>query len=324
MLNRIFHSKLSLKDQVHFAKRLAFLVRAVPILESLKMMQKQTKSPARSKILDDVVKSVNSGRTLSDSLSKHRHTFGEFAINIIRVGEQGGILDKNLEYLADELHKRHELRKKVIGSLVYPVFITIATLAISSMVTVFIFPKLMPIFNSLGARLPLTTRALIATSNFLLHYWAYVLFGSIGGIIGLMLAWKKIPAVNYALNYVTLYIPVFGQLSRNYNTTNFCRTFGLLLNCNVGIVNAAKITADATPNLVYKKHIEGLAAQIARGREVSGHLDINPRLFPEMVPQMVAVGEKSGKLERTLLYLSEYYENEVNDITNLPACDSSF
>src|SRR3989344_9559741 len=137
MLN-YFTTRLSLKDQVAFTKRLAFLIRAdVPILESLRMMEGQTKSRARAKIMKEVVGDVANGQTLSVSLAKYKYTFGEFAINIIKVGEEGGILDQNLEYLAEELKKKQELKKKVIGAMIYPIFITVATLGITGIITTY-------------------------------------------------------------------------------------------------------------------------------------------------------------------------------------------
>lgn len=311
-----YSARLSLKDKVAFTKRLAFLIRAdVPILESLRMMHKQTKSKARAKVLEQVVFDVSNGQTLSASLAKFNNTFGEFAINIIKVGEEGGILDQNLEYLAEELKKRHELRKKVIGAMVYPIFITIATLGVTGIIATYVFPKIMPIFQSLGAHLPLATRILIATSNFLLVYGVFVILGLIGAGVLFAMVYKKVKPFNYAVSRVFLAVPIFGHLAMSYHMANFCRTLGLLLNCNLGIVNAANITARSTANLIYKREIYKLAEEISRGRKISQHLDVSPHLFPEMVPQMVAIGETTGNLGKTLLYLSDYYEDEVNDLT---------
>lgn len=309
-------SKLSLKDQVAFAKRLAFLVKAdVPILESLRMMHQQTKSRARAGIMGQVIKDVSAGQYLHASLAKYQNTFGDFAINIIKVGEEGGILDKNLEYLAQELHKRQELKKKVIGAMIYPIFITVATLGISGMVTAYVFPKITPIFNSLGANLPLTTRTLIFISNFLLHYGFYLILGVIAAVIGLAVAYKKIKPFNYAANHFMMAVPIFGRLAQSYHMANFCRTLGLLLNCELNIVGATKITADATTNMIYRREIHRLSEEIAKGRKMSQYLELSPRLFPEMVPQMVSIGETTGSLGKTLMYLSDYYESEVNDMT---------
>ena len=199
--------------------------------------------------------------------------------------------------------------------MIYPIFITVATLGITGLNTTYVFPKIMPIFASFGGNLPITTRMLVAISNFLLSYGVLLIFGLIAVAIGLFVTYRKVKPFNYAVSRAFLTVPIFGQLALNYHMANFCRTLGLLLNCNLSIVNAANITANSTANLVYKREIYKLAEEISKGRKISQHLDTVPRLFPEMVPQMVAIGETTGNLGKTLLYLSDHYESEVNDMT---------
>lgn len=309
------HKKLSTKDQAAFAKKLAFLIRAdVPILESLNMVKKQS-SFSRAKLFDQILKDVTSGQFLSASLARHKNTFGTFAVNIIKVGEEAGILDQNLEYLAEELKKRQELKKKIGGAMVYPAFITLATIGVTALITVYIFPKLMPIFQSVNFNLPITTRILMGTSQFLTAYGLYLLAGLIAAIIGIVFSYKRFKPFNLIMSRVVLRTPIFGQLYQSYHMANFCRTFGLLLNCQVGIINAANITGDATANAMYRDEIFSLAEEIARGKRVSDHLEKRTHLFPMMVPQMVAIGETAGNLGDTLLYLSDHFESEVSDIT---------
>jgi type IV pilus assembly protein PilC len=279
------------------------------------MVKRQTKSVRHSKIIDSVIKDVSNGQFLHASFAKHGNIFGDFAVNLIKVGEEGGILDQNLEHLAEELKKRHELKKKIMGAMIYPAFITLATVGVTALITVYIFPKLMPIFNSLGANLPLTTRSLIWTSNFLIHYGILVVAGFIASSIGISIIYKKFLPFNLIANRVMLRVPIFGKLYQNYHMANLCRTFGLLLNCQVGIISAANITADATPNKLYKREIRQLSEDISKGRKISEYFDKRPDLFPEIVPQMVAIGETAGNLGETLLYLSNHYESETSDMT---------
>ncbi len=314
-MNKLF-TKLSLKEQVAFTTRLSFLIKAdVPIIESLRMMHKQTKSKNRARILNKVIQDVSNGQYLSDSLAKFNNTFGDFAINLIRVGEEGGMLDQNLQYLAVELKKRQELKKKIIGALVYPVFVSIATLGVTGLVMVYVFPKIMPIFTSLGGKLPLATRMLIGLSNFLLNYGFYFAFAVAGLAVVTTIVYKKVKPFNRVVNKGLLVIPVFGHLGKSYHMANFCRTFGLLLNSHVSIVSAANITANATANIVYKEELQRLSLEISKGKKISDHIEGKTILFPDMVPQMVAIGETTGRLGDTLLYLSDHYENEVNDLT---------
>ena len=309
-------TKLSIKDQAVFAKRLAFLIRAdVPLLESLNMVMKQTRSSARAKILTGVIKDVSSGQYLSASLAKYQNTFGPFAINLIKVGEEGGILDQNLEHLAEELKKRHELKRKIMGAMIYPAFITLATIGVTALITVYIFPKLMPVFQSVGTNLPITTRTLIFMSNFLIHYGIFIVFGVIAAMIGFTFTYKKVKPFNLVVNRLILAVPIFGHLFQCYHMANLCRTMGLLLDGHVGIISDANITADATVNQLYKREIYQMAEEISRGKKVSEYLESKTALFPEMVPQMMAIGETSGNLSKTLMYLSDHYEGEVSDIT---------
>ena len=279
------------------------------------MIKKQTKSRSRARVMGQILNDVTSGQFLSASLAKHKKTFGTFAINIIKVGEEAGILDQNLEYLADELRKRQELKKKVIGAMIYPAFITLATLGVTTLITVYIFPKIMPIFQSLGANLPITTRMLITASSFMGNYGFYAISAFAALLFVLFMIYKKFTPFNLLINRVILVIPVFGHLYQSYNMANLCRTFGLLLNCQVGVINAANITADATSNLMYKREIRTLAEEITKGKRISMHLEQRTRLFPDMVPQLTAIGETAGNLGETLLYLSDHYESEVSDLT---------
>src|SRR3989344_6668069 len=224
-----FYVRLSMKEQVLFAKRLSFLIKGgVPILKGLNIIRKQTRSPFKQKIFDQIINDVANGQFLAKSLEKFKRIFGDFAINIIRVGEMSGVLENNLIYLAEELQKKHNLRRKVIGSLIYPVFITVATLGVVGLLTVFIFPKLLPIFQRLNVQLPLTTKILIAVSSFLLHYGLWVILGIIILVIAFIIVYKKNRQVKFWTHKIIIWVPFSGQIVKSYNMTNFCRTLGLL------------------------------------------------------------------------------------------------
>jgi type IV pilus assembly protein PilC len=310
------YTRLSMRDKTFFIKRLSFLTGAgVPLLDSLRILHKQTRSRSAAKMFDIVIADVTAGSYLSDSLAKFKRAFGDFAVNIIRVGELSGILNQNLEYLADELKKKQALRAKVLGALVYPIFITVATILLTALLTVFIFPKLMPIFTSLNVTLPWTTRALIALSGFLRSYGVYLILGVIAAVIAFWFAMNSSKKFHFAVDKILLKIPIFGRLSRSYNMTNFCRTLGLLLKSGVRVNEAVNITADTTANLVYRKEMRIMADKVTRGERISKHLESKPALFPDVTPQMVAIGETTGNLSDTLIYLAELFEAEVDDAT---------
>jgi len=312
----VFFVRFPIKEQVHFAKRLSFLIGAgVPMLESLHLLKKQSKSSGLRHVYGEIIHDVTNGSFLSTSLQKYERFFGPFAINIIKIGETGGVLTQNLNYLADELKKKEELRKKVVGALIYPVFITIATLLLSGMLTVFIFPKVMPIFQSLNVDLPFTTIVLLAVSNFLSVYGLHLIAGIILFIILFRIALKYIEPLRFFTHHIILRLPLVGHLTKYYNMSNFCRTLGLLLKSGVNVVEAVTITGDTMANLVYKRECERMSKVVVKGERISTYIEGRPKYFPDFTGHLIAIGETSGSLSESLVYLSEMYEGDVSDMT---------
>ncbi len=308
--------RLSTKEQMFFAKRLSFLIKAgVPILESLHMIASQASSRQSSRVIGSVYKDIANGSSLAKSLGKFPHIFGDFGINIIKIGESSGTLSHNLEYLADELRKRNALQGKVVSAFIYPGIITLATLGITAFLMLYLFPKIMPIFTSLHMELPITTKIVMAISLFL-QAWGLVIIGIIIAlIIGVSVMKKKSLRFRFVCDQAVLSMPIFGPLIRYYNLANATRTLGLLLRGGVTLSEAIPLTADTTANLVYKAEYRKMAEYIQRGERMSSFLVTSENLFPPIMSQLIAVGERSGNLSNTLVYLSELYEAEVDDFT---------
>lgn len=313
--------RLSVKEQAFFIKRLSFLIKAsVPILEGLSMVSEQTMSRRYARVIDSVLKDVSNGISLSRSLGKFPHIFGEFGINIIKVGESSGTLSQNLDYLADELHKKQVLKRKVMGALVYPAVITVATLAITGFLILYLFPKIMPIFASLKMELPITTQIVIAVSTFLQASGGWLVLGLVVAVTVIFGLHKQSEWFRFAFDQAVLRMPVFGVMFRYYSLANINRTLGLLLKSGITLAEALPLTADTTQNLVYRAELRHLATSVNRGEQLSKHLKKNRFLFPDVMTQMILIGERSGNLSNTLIYLSELYEAEVEDFTkNLSA-----
>lgn len=309
-------TRSSIKEQTLFAKRMSFLVKAgVPLVDSLTLIRAQTKSKQKGKVLEKVIEDVNNGQYLSASLRKHRHMFNDFAVNIIRVGEESGILSQNLAYLADELKKQNDLRRKVVGAMVYPLVITLATVGITGLLTVYIFPKILPIFSGLNVKLPLSTRILIAVSNFLRADGFLLLLCIIMGIAGFIFLKFKYEKIQLYFDKLILKMPLFGNIVRSYNLANFCRTLGLLIKSGVQISNSLTMIAETTTNRAYRRAFEAITKSVLRGEPMSRELGKDNKLFPDIVTHMIMVGETTGTLALTLSYLSEMHEAEVEDAT---------
>jgi type IV pilus assembly protein PilC len=309
-------TRLSIKDQTFFVKRLSFLIKAgIPMRESLVMIREQTKKGSYGAILDTVITSVSNGQNLSSSLAKYKNAFGDFAINIIGFGEESGILSENLEYVAHELKKRQELRKKIIGASIYPIIVTLATIAVTAFLVVYLFPKILPIFSSVKMDLPLTTRIVIAVSNFIKDYGLISLSTFVVLLIIFIILHAKIKTVHFYWDLFLMKIPVIGKIVRDYNMANFTRTMGLLLRSGVTMSEALPIAVKTTSNLVYQNEFHKIGGVVNRGAKISTYLRERPKFFPDIVTQIIAVGEQSGNLSNSLIYLSEMYEADIDDFT---------
>ena len=310
------YAKFSIKNQTFFAKRLSFLIKAgVPMLESIHVIKEQTKSKIEVKVFERIIADVSNGQTLSGSLSRFKKVFGNFAINIIKAGENSGTLMDNLNYLADELKKKELLHKKIRSAMLYPIIVTIATFGIISFLTAYIFPKIIPLFQSLNAKLPLSTRAIIYLTDLIRNDGLWILLGLIIVIVGIVVMIKNVQKVRFAYDGLILRIPIFGPMVLNYNLTNTTRTLGLLLKSGISLTEALVITTDTTENVRYKDAFSNISAGIMKGKTLSELINKYRAVFPLMLVHMISIGEKSGNLSNTLIYLSEYYENEFDEQT---------
>ncbi|MGE5540678.1 MAG: type II secretion system F family protein [Bacillota bacterium] len=309
-------ARFTLKDQIFFAKRLSFLTKAgVPIMEALSLIRSQTSGKKKAEVYGRIIEDVANGHPLSSSIGKFPRFLSDFGVNVIKVGESTGILEENLAYLADELDKKDSLRKKIIGAMIYPAFITVSTLGVAALLTVYIFPKIMPIFLSLHVPLPLTTRILIGVSAYLRH-WGILTFIALLLLAGIF-AYLRVRSeqVRLVSDRFLLALPLSGDIARSYNLANFCRTTSLMLRSGIPIESVIRIVAETTPNRLYRRAYAMAAEGIAHGEPLSIQLEQDPWLFPSTVTHMVAVGERSGSLSTTFGYLAELYEQDVDDRT---------
>lgn len=312
----VYSMRFSSRDQVLFAKRLSFLVSAsVPLLESMYVLKEQATSGRMVRLYDALITDVAAGQTLSSSLKKFTRAFGHFAVNIIRVGEMSGVLAQNLIYLADELKKRHELRRKIQGALIYPIIVSVATIGVAGILTVYIFPKIMPIFISLHVELPITTRALLWLSLFLQNNGLYVIGCIVAFCIGWGVALRALPLFKYWVDRTLLHIPITGSIARAYNMTTICRTLGLMLKSGIVLSEAVIIVGETMENTHYRKLLAQVALEVQTGKRLSTLLEKHKRYFPPMMTHLVAIGERTGNLSGSLMYLADLYDGELDDMT---------
>jgi type IV pilus assembly protein PilC len=310
-----FFMGISLKDRILFIKQLSILIRAgVPLFSSLTMIKDQSKSKSMISVMNQVIRDVENGQYLATALGKFKKIFGELTINIIAIGEISGTLSNNLDHLAITLKKQQSLRRKIISASVYPLFIIVATIGITLMLTVFIFPKIVPVFKSVNYELPWSTKFLIFLNDVIKSHGWLIFIGFIVFVIAIILLLRN-KKVHFQFDKVLIRIPLVNKLIQTYNTASICRTIGLLLNSGVTVVRAFEITSNTTTNLLYKQELTDIAEQLTKGEKISSHMNDKKKLFPLMVPQMLQVGESTGKMSETFLYLADIYEEEMDDLT---------
>lgn len=308
-------NQVSFLDKTLFAKHLALMIKSgLPLRESVATIQGQSKSKNFKKILGKVIKSIDNGQSLAESLSRHSRVFDPFYINMIRIGEESGTLEENLSYLVSQLKKSYELRKKIQAAMLYPAIILTAVTVLGTGLIFFVLPKIVPVFKTFNIELPLTTRILIRFTEIVQDYGLSILIG-IGVLTTVLFLISRFRKVKFLIHRISLKIPVVGSISRNVNISNLSRTLGILLKSGLPLVAALNITQETLGNLVYQKELEKTAVEVQKGKAISSYLKKREAVFPLMVSRTVEVGEKTGNLEETLLYLGDFYDAEVDRST---------
>ncbi len=314
-LNFNFFLKVPLAEKMLFAKHLSMMIKSgMAEVESINLIRSQVKSRGFGSILDDVIVKIQNGQLLSEALEQYKNIFGDLFVSIIRVGEISGTLPESLNYLAGELQKSQQLRSKVRSALIYPAVILVATLAVVAALVFFILPKIMPVFLAMKIDLPITTKILIGVSNMLQNDFLYIVIGLFVFIIGLSFL-MRLPGIKKFYDKTLLYLPVVGSITVSYNMANISRTFALLLKNGVKIVEAISITSTIVANTAYKQVLKEASEEVRKGEMFYRSLERYSKYFPGTLTRMIEVGEKTGNLDSNLFYLSEYYENELDETT---------
>jgi type IV pilus assembly protein PilC len=299
------------KDISVFSRQFATMIAAgLPLVQCLQTLGMQMERKGFQDIIAKVASDVESGSTLSDALGRFPRVFDELYVNLVHVGETGGVLDSMLSRLSTYLEKAQALKHRVQMAIVYPVLVMTIAVLVVAFLMVFIIPIFAAFFENAGVPLPLPTRIVIAVSHGVTRYWYVILAVWAAGMYGFR-AWYRTEAGRLAVDRFFLRAPIFGPLVRKIAIARFTRTLSALLGGGVPIIDALRITAKTAGNRV----VENSVMQ-ARERVMAGHT-LGERLkdggvFPPMVVQMVIVGEQTGALDNMLAKVADYYEDEVD------------
>ncbi len=304
---------ISTKDLVIFSRQFSVMISAsVPVVESLMILIDQTNSISLRDMISDIAFEVDSGAFLSDAFSKRPKIFSDFFVNIVRSGESSGKLDEVLEYLADEMEKSYDMVAKIRGAMIYPIFITSGLIGVGVVLMVYVIPNLTAILQETGAELPISTRIVIGASEFLTKYLVMIIVFLIAFIIA-MKYYLKTYTGKKQLDILKLKMPVFGKLFKYIYLMRFTRSLSTLLKGGVTITKSLEITADVVGNIIYRELILDTLEAINDGNPLAQVLEASSYV-PKMVPQMISVGEKTGKIDSVLDRITTFYSRETNNM----------
>ncbi len=305
--------KVTEKDVTLFTRQLATMMKAgVPLLQSFDIVGKGHSNPAVAKLLGDIKADVETGSSLSQAFRRYPLYFDALYCNLVGAGEQAGILDSLLDRLATYQEKILAIKSKIKSALFYPASIIVVAFIITAVIMIFVIPAFKELFSNFGADLPAPTLIVMAMSDFFVQYW-WAIFGGIGGGVWFFLySWKRSEKMQYTLDRLFLKMPVFGELIRKATIARFARTLATMFTAGVPLVEALDSVAGAAGNRVYYDATKKIQSEISTGTSLTVAMQ-NVSVFPNMVIQMVAIGEESGALDDMLSKVADFYEAEVDD-----------
>ncbi|OHA88635.1 MAG: hypothetical protein A3C70_03495 [Candidatus Zambryskibacteria bacterium RIFCSPHIGHO2_02_FULL_43_14] len=316
-----FMSSVSLKDifggikthqKITFAKNLGLMMNAgLPVTRALSVMSRQSKSKTFKRLLTDIEEDVSHGKTLSESLGKWPKVFSALFVSMVKAGEESGTVSGSLGIISSQMEKSYLLAKKVRGALIYPVVIISVMIILAILLLIFMVPTLTATFEGLGVKLPMATRVLIYSSNFLVENVIVVLVVIILLAISAVLFWRSRTGQNL-VDIVSVRIPVIGGMIKEFESARSARTLSSLLSAGVEIIVALDATIDVLQNHLYKNVLARVRVVIEKGEPMSAVFIEHEHLFPLFVGEMVAVGEETGKISEMLMSVANYYEEEVD------------
>ncbi|ABE50409.1 type II secretion system F family protein [Methylobacillus flagellatus] len=305
--------KITDKDVTLFTRQLATMMKAgVPLLQAFDIVGKGHSNPAVSKLLGDIKADVETGSSLSQAFRKYPLYFDNLFCNLVGAGEQAGILDSLLDRLATYKEKILAIKGKIKSALFYPISIIVVAFVITAVIMIFVIPAFKELFSSFGADLPAPTVMVMAISDFFVDYW-WAIFGSIGGALWFFFyTWKRSEKMQSSMDRLLLKMPIFGEVIRKATIARFSRTLSTMFAAGVPLVEALDSVAGASGNRVYHDATKKVQSEISTGASLTVAMQ-NTEVFPNMVLQMVAIGEESGALDSMLGKVADFYEGEVDD-----------
>ena len=308
--------KIIPKDIAIFARQLATMMTAgVPLVQSFEIIGKGHEKPAMQDLVLAIKADVEGGTNLADALEKHPKYFDDLFVSLVGAGEQSGALETLLDKIATYKEKTEELKAKVKKALFYPTAVLIVAFVVMAILLIFVVPQFESIFKGFGADLPAFTKMVINLSNVFQKYWWAIFIGIAALTFGFIAAKQRSPALRRSLDILSLKIPVVGGILEKSAQARFARTLATMFAAGVPLVEAMESVAGATGNALYYEATMKMKDDVATGTQLQQSMK-QTGIFPNMMVQMVAIGEESGSLDEMLGKVADFYEEEVENLVD--------
>ena len=313
--NLTFFNRVSVKQLVFFTRELSVLLNAnVPIVQSLNILAKQVKPGRVKDAAVDLSQTVKGGSSLSAALARHPDVFNNLYVSLVKTGEASGTLDRSLTYLADQLEKDYDLRRKIKGALTYPAFIITAMIGVMALMFTFVMPKMLLILRETATDLPFPTKILISITDLFTGYWWLMITLIVGSFLFLRFYISR-PAGRLVWDNFKLKIPVIGKVAEQVYMERFSRNFAVLVQGGVPLVHGLRVTAEAVGNAAYRRALLQAAVRVENGQPLAESLGQHS-IIPAIVVQMIAVGEQTNKVDDILFKMAAFYEKESDQVVS--------
>jgi type IV pilus assembly protein PilC len=304
---------ISAKDIAVFSRQMATMMSAgVPLVQSFEIVGRGHENAKMQALILDIKSEVEAGNTLADSLAKHPLYFDELYVALVRAGEAAGILETLLDKIATYKEKIEGIKGKIKKALFYPAAVLVMAFVVTAVLMIFVIPQFAALFKDFGADLPAMTVLVVNMSNFFVAYWYLIFFGIGAAFYGIAALKKRSATFRAIIDRVSLKLPVIGDILVKATIARFARTLSTMFAAGVPLVEAMDSVAGAAGNVVYATAIRRMRDEIATGQQLQVSMR-DTGLFPNMVVQMVAIGEESGSIDAMLAKVADFYEQEVDD-----------
>lgn len=302
---------VSKKDIVNFSRQLALMFTSkIPLLQALESIAEQTKNQGFKEKIEIIAQEIEGGTKFSQALSSHPKLFSSFYISMVKSGEASGTLSESLTYLADHLEREYHLQAKIQGAMIYPIMIVVVVTGVLVMMMYFVIPSITNVLVETGQELPLMTKIVIVISN-IMRKFGLIVFGVIGVGIFFLVRYTRTPKGLAAKDRFILKVPFLKSFLQMVYISRFSENLSTLVAGGLPISQSLEITGEVVGNQVYKDIIVRLKEEVGKGENISKVLREYPDKFPPILVQMVAVGEKTGTLDKSLMNVVDFYRKEV-------------